>query len=94
MIAVIYKPGAVFQPKALRDALSGLEINVLRLHISARGQVKEEDGKQFFIAGSSRFLLANSPKIPTATPVGAVGVVDDSTETYQLKIDDYKLLKP
>ncbi len=93
MFAVTYKPDATFQPKALRDAVAKLGITVVRFHISLGGQVLEEGGKQFFIVGKERFLVVNSPKLPTDSPIGAMGVVDDSTNPYELKIDDYKPLK-
>ncbi len=93
MFAVTYKAGAKFQPQPLRDAVHELGVTVVRFHISARGQVQDEDGKSFFVVGKDRFLVVNSPKLPTDSPIGAVGVVDDSTTPYELKIDDYKPLK-
>jgi hypothetical protein len=93
MFVVLYKPGASFQPKAIRDAVSELGVEVVRFHIMARGTVNEEDGKQFFTAGKDRFLVVSSDKQPTNCTLGIAGTVDDSTSPPQVKIDDSKQLK-
>jgi hypothetical protein len=93
MFVVMYKPGASFQPKAVRDAVSELGVDVVRFHIMARGTVKEEEGQQFFTAGKDRFLVVNSDKLPTDGTLGIAGTVDDSTNPPQVKIDDSKQLK-
>ena len=93
MFVVIYKPGASFQPKAIRDAVKEIGVDVVRFHIIARGTVNEEDGKQFFTAGKDRFLIVNSTKQPVECTLGIAGTVDDSTIPPQVKIDDAKQLK-
>jgi hypothetical protein len=93
MFAVVYKPGASFQPKALRDAVAGLGVEVVRFHVVARGQVQSEGAKLFFLAGKDRFLVVDPPKMPAGVPIGIAGVVDDSSSPVQLKIDDYKELE-
>lgn len=93
MFAVIYKPDASFQPKAIRDVVTPLGIKVTRFHVSARGEVKEQDGKKFFVAGKDRFLIQNPGDIPTDATIGVMGVVNDSETPYELHIDDYKPLK-
>ena len=93
MFVVMYKTGASFQPKAVRDAVDPLGVEVLRFHIMARGTVNEEDGKQFFTAGKDRFLVVNSDKLPTDCTLGIAGTVDDSTNPPHVKIDDSKQLK-
>lgn len=91
---VTYKPGSTFQPWDLRDAVAKAEVEVVRFYISARGQVKQENGKRFFLAGKDKFLLVDSAKVPTGVPLTIMGIVDDSAEPFQLKIRDFKPLKP
>jgi hypothetical protein len=93
MFVVMYKSGASFQPKAIRDAVGEIGVEVVRFHIMARGTVNEEDGRQFFTAGKDRFLVVNSSKLPTDGTLGIAGTVDDSTNPPQVKIDDSKQLK-
>lgn len=93
MFAVVYAPGASFQPQALRDAAAEAHVRVVRFHVSAIGHVQEEGAKQFFVSGKDRFLVVDSPQLPTDGPVGVMAVVDDSTDPPELKIDDYKQLE-
>ncbi len=93
MFAVLYKPDASFQPKAIRDAVAELGVEVVRFHIVAHGKVLSEGEKLFFLAGKDRFLVTDPPKIPAGVPIGLVGVVDDSANPLQLKIDDFKELE-
>ena len=92
MFAVFYKPGASFQPQALRDAVAEAHVRVIRFHVSVLGEVKEEGDKQFFVSGENRFLLVDSPKLPTDGRIGVMGAVDDSTDPLQLKVADFKPL--
>lgn len=92
MFAVIYKPDASFQPKAVRDAVSPLGITVVRFHVAARGEVQEEDGKKYLLAGKNRFLIPNPPEVPAGARIGVMAVVNDSETPYELKIDDFKAL--
>lgn len=95
LVAVVYKEGeGSFNPKGLRAAIAKADVRVIRFHISARGRVQQDGEKQFFTVGKDRFLVVDSPKLPHASPVGVVGVVDDSTNPVQLKIDDFKPLEP
>jgi hypothetical protein len=93
MFAVTYKGGASFQPQDLRKAVGAADVEVVRFHISGRGHVEEEETQRFFVAGKDRFMLVDSPPMPVDTPIGIMGVVDDSTNPIQLKVDDYKLLE-
>src|SRR5207249_4374468 len=63
-ILVSYKPGALFQPKDLRDALKKTDVGVLQFQISARGRVQEQGGTRFFVAGRERFVLTAAPDAP------------------------------
>ena len=92
MFAVIYKPGASFQPQALRDAVSEAHVQVVRFHVSALGEVQVKGDKQFFISGKDRFLVVDSPKLPTDGRIGVMGEVDDSTDPFQLKVADFRSL--
>src|SRR6266446_2146283 len=88
MFVILYRPGASFQPKAIREAVAELGVEVVRFHVIARGTVSEEDGKQFFTAGKDRFLVVSTSKLPTDGTLGIAGTVDDSTNPPQVKIDD------
>ena len=84
MFAVFYKDNASFQPKALRGAVAGADVSVVRFHISARGVVQEQNGQMIFIAGKDRFLLIEPPSIPKDTPIGVMGtVLNESTSPMQ-----------
>src|SRR5438552_16195617 len=63
-VMVSYKPGALFQPKDLRDALKKTDVGVLQFQISARGRVQEQGGTRFFVAGRERFVLTAAPVVP------------------------------
>jgi len=94
MFAVTYVPGTSFQPQDLRDAVANADVGVVRFHISARGKVQKDGTKQFFVSGKDRFLLVEPPKnLPVGSPLGIMGVVDDSSSPFQLKLDDFKPLE-
>ena len=93
MFALVYKPDASFQPKAIRDAVAELGVEVVRFHIVARGKTLSEGDKLYFLAGKDRFLVVDPPKMPADVPIGIAGVVDDSASPLQLKIDDFKELE-
>lgn len=90
---VLYKPGTSFQPKDLRAAVAEAQVSVVRFQIQARGQVKNEAGKPFFVAGKDKFLLVNPPKMPTDTPLLIGGdIVNDKVTPLQLKVVDFRPL--
>ena len=91
---ITYKPESSFQPQDIRDAVGKADVSVIQFRIAARGRVQEEGGKRFFIAGKSRFLLLNSPNIPTDSPVSILGTVDDSTNPLTLKVVEFNTSKP
>jgi hypothetical protein len=95
-VMVSYKPGAMFQPKDLREALQKTDVGITQLQISARGRVQEQAGKRFFIAGKDRFLLVsapNTPQIPSDTSVLIEAVVNDRTDPMELRIMTFKPLQ-
>ena len=93
MFAVTFKPGSSFHPQILRDAATAAHIRVVRFHVSVLGQVEEEGEKQFLVSGENRYLVVDSPKLPPGIRLGVIGVVDDSTDPFQLKVADFRPLK-
>lgn len=89
---VSYKPGTRFRPQDLREAVAQAEVGVVRFHIIARGEVQEEAGKRFFLAGKDKFLLLDAAKLPLGTLLSIRGTVDDSSEPFQLKVTEFKPL--
>jgi copper chaperone CopZ len=91
MVAITFKEGANFEPKAYRDAIYKAEVRVREFHLSMRGKVEKKDGKQYFVFGANRFLVAKSAKpLPEGVTVGVMALVDDSSQPYQITIDDVK----
>ena len=88
-ILLTYKPGATFDPKAIRDVLAPLKVGVVQFQISARGEVRQEGGKPMLVAGKDKFLLltdANSPAAPFDTPVHLEGVLLDRARPMEVRI--------
>ncbi len=88
-ILLTYKPGAKFDPQAIRGILEPLKVGVTQFQISARGQAQEQGGKRFFSAGKDRFVLMdaiNSPPVPMNTPVVIEGILFDKYTPMELKI--------
>ena len=95
-ILLTYKPGAAFDPKAIRDVLAPLKVGVVQFQISARGEVREENGKPVLLAGKDKFLLLTEPDSPAApfgTPVHLEGVLFDRTRPMELRILTIKPLR-
>ena len=92
MFAVTFEPGSSFRPKVLRDAATEAHIRVVRFHVSALGEVETEGEKQIFVSGENRYLLVDSPELPTGIRIGVVCVVDDATDPFQLKVANFKPL--
>ena len=87
-IMVLYKPGAAFPPKDIRDALKKTDVGVTQFQISARGQVQQQNGKRLFIAGKDVFILVPSTglSVPADTPVVLEGILNDQTSPMELKV--------
>jgi len=90
---VLYKPGASFHPKDLREAVGQAEVSVTQFHIQARGRVQAEGGKQFFVAGKDRFLLKDSPKMPLETDLEIGADANDAVSPIEIKVFDFKALE-
>ena len=96
-ILLTYKPGAAFSPQAIRQVLQPLEVGVVLFRITARGHLQEQGGKRYFIAGKDRFVVAGDGKsvsIATDTPVLIEGRLNDLADPMEVKILDWKPLKP
>jgi copper chaperone CopZ len=88
-ILVSYKPGAVFRPKDLRDALKKTDVGVLQFQISARGRLLEQQGRRFFVAGRDRFVLTtapDAPAVPVDKPVLIEALLNDQVDPMTLKV--------
>ncbi len=86
-IMVSYKPGAVFQPKEIRDALKKTDVGVTQFQISARGRVQEQNGKRVFVAGKDKFvLIPTAHQLPTDVPIVIEATLNDSVNPMELKV--------
>ncbi|HLI82334.1 MAG TPA: hypothetical protein VKV17_00360 [Bryobacteraceae bacterium] len=88
-IMLTYKPGAAFDPEAIRKILEPLKVGVIQFQIGARGQVEESGGHRTFVAGHYRFALLDaidSPAAPLDTPVRVEGILFDRAKPMELKI--------
>jgi len=87
-IMVLYKPGAAFRPKDIRDALKKTDVGVTQFQISARGQVQQQNSKRLFIAGKDVFMLVPSTglSVPADTPLVLEGILNDQTSPMELKV--------
>jgi copper chaperone CopZ len=96
-ILMSYKPGATFQPQAIRDVLKRTDVGVLQFQVSVRGRVQERGGARLFMAGRDQFTLAaapNGPPVPSDTVVLIEATVDDRTAPMELKVMTVKAVNP
>jgi len=95
-IMLTYKPGAVFDPEAIRKILEPLKVGVLQFQIGVRGQVIEDHGTRFLVAAPDRFALLDaidSPEVPLKIPVRIEGILFDHATPRQLKVLSVKPLR-
>lgn len=88
-IMLTYRPGATFDPEAVRKILEPLKVGVVQFQIGARGQVLENGGKRFLIAGRDKFVLLDaidSPPLPLNVPVRIEGILFDRASPRELKV--------
>ena len=88
-ILLTYKPGAAFDPAAIRTVLEPLKVGVVQFQIEARGQVRESDGKRTLSAGKDKFVLLDaidSPPVPAGVPVRVEGILFDRASPMELKV--------
>jgi len=96
-ILVTYKPGAIFRPQELRDALKKTDVGVLEFQVIARGRMQELGGHRFFVAGRDRFALiaaSDAPQLPAGAPILIEAMLDDRTDPMQLKVMTVKSMSP
>lgn len=94
-IMLTYKPGAKFDPEAIRKVLEPLKVRVLQFQIGARGDVWESEGKQFLQAGKDRFLIRDtigSPTLPVGTRLRIEGVLFDHGTPMEVKVLTFQRL--
>jgi hypothetical protein len=88
-IMLTYKPGAKFDPEAIRKVLDPLKVGVVQFQIGAHGEVREAEGKQFLQAGKDRFLIRDaidSPNLPVGTPLRIEGILFDHATPMEIKV--------
>jgi hypothetical protein len=88
-IMLTYKPGAAFDPEAIRKILAPLKVGVIQFQIGARGQVEESGGKRFLVAGRYKFALLDaidSPPVPLNAHVRVEGILFDHAKPMELKV--------
>lgn len=96
-ILVTYKPGAIFRPQELRDALKKTDVGVLEFQVIARGRVQELGGHRFFVAGRDRFALiaaSDAPQLRAGARILIEAMLDDRTDPMQLKVMTVKPMSP
>src|SRR3990167_4481278 len=91
---VIYRPGASFRPADVREAVGQADVSVVSFYVRARGQVQQEAGQRFLLAGKDKFLLVDADKLPLGTHLSIVGSVNDSSMPYELKVAEFKPVAP
>jgi copper chaperone CopZ len=95
-IMLTYKPGAAFDPQAIRKVLQPWEVGVVQFQISARGRIQEQAGKRFFLAGKDKFVVASSakaPELPSGALVSIEAILDDHPNPMEVKILNFKHLQ-
>ena len=94
-ILLTYKPGAKFDPEAIRKVLDPLKVGVVQFQIGARGDVRESEGKQFLQAGKDTFLIRDaidSPTLPLGTPLRIEGILFDHATPMEIKVLTFQRL--
>jgi hypothetical protein len=94
-IMLMYKPGAAFDPEAIRKILEPLKVGVVQFQIGASGQVEESGGKRFLVAGRYKFALLDaidSPAVPFHTRIRVEGILFDRANPMELKVLTWKAL--
>jgi hypothetical protein len=95
-IMLTYKPGAAFDPAAIRKLLQSWKVGVVQFQISARGQIQRKGEKQFFLTGKDTFLVVSSPQdlSSAGAPVLIEGIVDDHSNPMGVRVLDFKRAQP
>jgi copper chaperone CopZ len=88
-IMLTFKPGAKFDPNAIRKILEPLKVGVVQFQVDVRGQVHETGGKRILEAGGDRFILLDaidSPEIPAGLPLRIEGILYDRNSPMEIKV--------
>jgi hypothetical protein len=88
-IMLTYKPGAKFDPGAIRKILEPLKVGVVQFQIGVRGQVHQSSGKRILEAGADNFVLLDaidSPDVPTGVLLRIEGIVFDRESPMEIKV--------
>ncbi len=93
-LSVTLKPGSKFDPRGIRDAVAQAGVSILRFHLEARGQVEQKGDERYFVAGKDRFLLVASRDVPVGEPIWVSALVDDTTNPFQVRVNEHKPLEP
>ena len=88
-IMLTYKPGAKFDPDAIRKILEPLKVGVVQFQVGVRGQVHEINGKRILEAGGGQFILLDaidSPEVPVGLPLRIEGILYDRRSPMEIKV--------
>jgi hypothetical protein len=88
-IMLTYKPGAKFDPLAIRRILKPLKVGVVQFQIGVRGQVSERGGKRILEAGGDQFVLLDaidSLDVPLRSPLRIEGILFDRETPWEIKV--------
>jgi hypothetical protein len=88
-IMLTYKPGAKFDPHAIRKLLEPLKVGVVQFQIGVRGQVHEKGGKRILETGGGTFVLLDaidSPDVPPGVPLRIEGILFDRESPMEIKV--------
>jgi hypothetical protein len=94
-ILLVYKPGAAFDPEAIRKILEPLKVGVVQFQISVRGEIREGGGAQTLQAGKESFRVRDTidtPFLPRNTPLHIEGVLFDHATPMEVKILEFRRL--
>lgn len=95
-ILLLLKPGAPFDPHAIREVLEPMKVGVVQFQIGARGEVQQLAGQRWFLAGKERFRLLDtikSPPAPLQTPLQIEGILLDRDTPMKLELLTVKVLQ-
>lgn len=85
-----YAKDAPLNFSALDKTLAGLNANVQRLRIVARGRMEQSGAKREFVAGQNRFLLTTaSPALPEGKPLIVAGLLEQGSGPMQLTVTQF-----
>lgn len=82
---VTFRAGAsAFSPDEFRAAVKEAEVDVVGFDIEACGRFETDGASHWFVAGSNRFVIGESPSNPTGASCLSAGL-DDRVEPGRLE---------